>query len=129
MQQKLVAGAAWACLAFVTYATLSHPDARPSLTSSEPFQIVLLERVGAYGLVGSLFCIAYPRRTTLVCILVIGTAVLLECLQIFIPGRDARVTDALEKIAGGAIGISVAKAFLTYRNHLPPSSGKSDARL
>lgn len=114
MQQKLVAVAAWTCLAFIAYATLSHPEARPGLTSSEPFHVVLLERVGAYALMGSLFSLAYPRRTAPVCFLVIGAAALLECLQIFIPGRDARVMDAFEKIAGGAMGISIAKAFVTY---------------
>ena len=84
------------------------------MTSSEPFHIVLLERIGAYVLVGGLFCFACPRRTVLVSVLVVGAAALLEYLQIFIPGRDARIPNALEKIAGGAMGISLAKSFLTY---------------
>ena len=41
-----------------------------------------------------------------------GSAVILELLQILIPDRDARVLDALEKMAGGAAGILAARAVL-----------------
>jgi VanZ family protein len=56
--------------------------------------------------------VAYPRRIMFVCLLVLGSAVLLELLQIFVPDRDARVLDALEKLAGGVAGISFARAIL-----------------
>jgi len=114
MFRKLIALAAWACLIFIIYATLSSAGARPELTGTEPAWVVFIERFGAYALLGLLFCLAYPGRVALVCLLVFGGAVLLELLQIFIPDRDARVVDAAEKLTGGAVGISAARLFLSF---------------
>lgn len=47
------------------------------------------------------------RDIDFVCALVFGSAVILELLQIFVPDRDARVLDVMEKSAGGAAGIMV----------------------
>jgi VanZ family protein len=110
MFQKLFTVAAWACLIFIIYATLSHAGERPELTTTEPPLVVIVERFGSYGLLGLLFCLAYPRRIALVCVLVLGSAVILELLQIVIPDRDARVIDAVEKLAGGAVGIVSSRA-------------------
>ena len=71
-------------------------------------------RFGAYALLGSLFCLTYPDRITFVCLLVLGSAVFLELLQILVPGRDAGILDAFEKLAGGVVGISIARAVLTF---------------
>jgi VanZ family protein len=114
MVQKLIAVAAWACLIFIIYATLSSADARPELTRTEPALIVVVERFGAYGLLGFLFCLAYPRRLLFICVLVLGSAVLLELLQLIVPDRDARVIDATEKLLGGAAGILAARALLAF---------------
>ena len=118
MPRYLYVGAAWACLIFIIYATLSSSSGRPELTTTEPALVVFIERFGAYGLLGFLFCLAYPCRLTLVCGLVLGSAVVLELLQIVIPGRDARVIDALEKLVGGAAGIVISRAFLSLAGRL-----------
>jgi hypothetical protein len=110
MFKKLTAVAAWTCLIFIIYATLSHAGGRPRLTTTEPAVVVIVERFGAYGLLGLLFCSAYPSRIALVYVLVFGSAVVLEILQIVIPDRDARVIDAVEKLAGGAAGIVGSRA-------------------
>ena len=73
MHQKYIAIAAWACLIFIIYATLSSADVRPELTKTEPALVVFVERFGAYSLLGVLFCWGYPRRLTLVCVLVLGS--------------------------------------------------------
>lgn len=114
MFRKLIAAAAWSCFILIIYATLSSLSRRPQLTSNEWELIVFIERFGAYALLGSLFVLAYPRRITFVCLLVLGSAVLLELLQIFVPDRDARISDALEKLAGGVVGIWLADAVLTF---------------
>jgi len=75
--------------------------------------VVIVERFGAYGLLGLLFCLAYPRRIALVCLLLFGSAVVLELLQIVILDRDARVIDVVEKLAGGAVGIVSSRALLS----------------
>jgi VanZ family protein len=49
---------------------------------------------------------------------VFGSAIILELLQIFLPDRDARIIDALEKLAGGAAGILAASALLSLRMNI-----------
>jgi len=120
MFRKPITVAAWACLIFIIYATLSSIEARPQLTSAGFYKafFTIVERFGAYAALGLLFYLAYPRNITPVCFLVFGSAIALELLQIFIPGRDARVLDALEKLAGGTAGISVAWAFLRLQRRI-----------
>ena len=114
MLRKLVVVVAWGCLAFIIYATLSTQAARPELTSSETALTVFIERFCAYALLGGLFRLAHPRRPVFVTIMVCGCAMLLEFFQIFVPDRDARLLDAIEKLAGGFVGISLADAALTF---------------
>ena len=71
---------------------------------------VAIERFGAYGLVGLLFGVAYARRLTLVVFIVLGSAIGLELLQLFIADRDARLIDVVEKLTGGIAGIGASKA-------------------
>jgi len=115
MISKLIAAAAWSCLVFIVYATLSSIEARPELTGAGFYKafFTVLERFAAYAVLGLLFYLAYPSRVLFVCLLVFGSAIILEFLQIFIPDRDARIVDALEKLAGGAVGIFAAGAILS----------------
>ena len=110
MFHKLIATAAWACLIFITYATLSSIDLRPELIRDGAFKafFTVVERFGAYAVLGLLFCLAYPRWLTFVCILVFGSAVTLELLQLYVPGRHAGILDVAEKLLGGAAGIILA---------------------
>lgn len=114
MVQKIIAIIAWSCLIFIIYATLSSIDARPGLKSYETALVTYLERFGAYALLGIFFYLAYPRRIGSVCLLLVGSAILLEILQLFTPDRDARVVDALEKIAGGVVGVLTARNCLLF---------------
>jgi VanZ family protein len=115
MMSKFIAVAAWSCLVFIVYATLSSIEARPELVAGGFYKafFTVLERFGAYAVLGLLFFLAYPGNVRFVCLLVFGSAIILECLQIFIPDRDARIIDALEKLAGGAVGILAANALLS----------------
>jgi VanZ family protein len=108
MLHKLVSVMAWACLLFVAAATLSPAYLRPRLTEIEPALIVIFEHIGAFAAIGFLFSLIYSR-TTLVCLLVLGSAVILELLQLVVPDRDAHVIDALEKLIGGGLGIFAAR--------------------
>ena len=108
MLRKLAPTTAWACLLFVASVTLSPVYLRPRLMESETALIVILEHVGAFAVIGFLFSVTYTR-TTLVCLLVLGSAVILELLQLVVPDRDARVIDAVEKLIGGGVGIIAAK--------------------
>ena len=102
MLRKLAIAGAWSCLAFIIYATLSSIDARPVIAGG---YFTILERFGAYAVLGFLFHLAYPRHLTFVCIIVFASAVVLELLQNFVPDRDPRLLDAVEKLLGGAVGL------------------------
>ena len=119
--RSLVTVAAWACLFFIAFATLSPAHLRPALTASQPFPVVILERVGAYAVLGFLFSMSYPRRYRFVFAIVFGSAIVLEFLQMIIPDRHARIIDVAEKLAGGGIGILSARWRLMRhsRNTLP----------
>jgi VanZ family protein len=105
MAEIIVAGAAWACFAFIVYATLAPIELRPTLPGAINFG--RLEHVGAFSLLGGLFCAAYPERPIIISILIIGAAILLELAQTLRPDRHGRFADALWKMAGGVIGVLI----------------------
>ena len=109
MFHKLITVAAWAVLAFIVYATISPIQDRPTLPTSSSF-----EHLAAFAVLGTLFCAAYPRQIVLVCLIVLGGAVLLEIMQLLTPDRHGRIQDAIEKMAGGFVGRVVGRAILYF---------------
>jgi VanZ family protein len=109
MLHKFITLAAWGLLAFIAYATISPIQIRPTLPTSTSF-----EHIVAFAVLGALFSLAYPRQVALVCLIVLGSAVLLELLQLLTPDRHGRVPDAIEKIAGGVAGIVAGHAILYF---------------
>ena len=107
MFHKLITVAAWVLLAFIAYATISPIRDRPSLPMPSSF-----EHLAAFAVLGTLFYLAYPRRIAFVCLIVLGSPVVLELLQQLTPDRHGRIPDAVEKIAGGAAGIVAGRAIL-----------------
>jgi len=110
--QKIVSFVGWFLLTFIAFATLSPYALRPELTEAESGLVVMIEHVGAFGLLGFLFIVSYPERRRVVCLVVLGSAIALELAQIFLPDRHARLVDALEKIVGGGAGILLGVALL-----------------
>jgi VanZ family protein len=109
MVQTLIIATAWALIAFVVYATISPMRNRPTLAIPP-----VLEHVAAFAVLGTFFCLAYPEHIVFVCLIIFGSAVLLEIIQIFIPDRHGRFRDAIEKMIGAAIGISVGQTILYF---------------
>jgi VanZ family protein len=106
MPRKVLSLISWTYLAFIAFATLSPMSLRPSLiASTEPHLVVVAEHVGAFAVLGLLFSLLFPRRLIFICLVVFGSGVLLEFLQYLVPTRDARLSDALEKLGGGTLGI------------------------
>jgi VanZ family protein len=125
MFHKVVSMAAWVCLLFVAFATVSPAYLKPRLMQPESPLIILLEHVGAFAVIGFLFSVTYSR-TTLVCIVVLGSAVILELLQLVVPDRDALVIDTVQKLIGGGAGIIAARIMcvLIFANSAPePAPG------
>jgi len=102
---KLVA---WLLLAGIAFVTLAPIGFRPN-TGYSPS----IERFLAFGAVGFLFALAYPRRLWLILALVLGAAIGLEALQLVSASRHGRVFDLAVKLAGGGFGI--AAGLLTAR--------------
>jgi hypothetical protein len=109
MFHRVITIAAWALLAFITYATISPIQDRPTLPTSSSF-----EHLAAFAVLGALFCLAYPRSLSFVCLIVIGSAVMLEIMQLLTSDRHGRIPDAAEKMAGGAIGIVASRLILYF---------------
>src|ERR1700716_4181698 len=99
MFHKLITVVAWSALAFIAYATISPIQDRPTLPTSSTF-----EHLAAFAVLGALFCLAYPRHALLACVIVLGSAALLETLQFLTPDRHGRLLDVIEKMAGGILG-------------------------
>lgn len=120
---RLVAAAAWAALIAIVYATLTRVGfvyaiyfkLSPILMRPEMNVYALFEHVIAFAVLGALFSFAYPRHAILVCVVVLGGAVLLEILQTLTPDRHGTVIDALEKTAGGVLGMVLTRCFLHFR--------------
>src|SRR5215210_8438445 len=107
MFKRLVTVAAWTLLIFIAYATISPLRSRPTLPGSPS-----LEHFAAFAVLGALFCFAYPRHIALVCLLVLGSALLLEFMQLLTPDRHARIQDAIEKMAAGSAGLVAGRTML-----------------
>lgn len=117
---KLITAAAWVSITVIAYATLTHVGfvysiyfkLSPILMQPEMRNYAHFEHIISFVIVGMLFSFGYPRRTLLVCCIVFGGAAFLEILQTLTPDRHGRLVDALEKMAGGAAGIFLAKFML-----------------
>jgi VanZ like protein len=122
MFQKLIIVAAWASVAMLAYATLTHVGFVYSIyyklapllmwPAMRPYAHV--EHVIAFAIFGALFSLAYPKRIIFACCVVFLSAVILECLQTLTPDRHGTPIDAFEKIVGGALGIFATRAILGF---------------
>ena len=122
MFQKLIIVAAWACVALLGYATLTHVGfvysiyykLAPFLMWPRMKAFGLFEHVIAFAIFGGLFALAYPRHVIFVYCIVFISAVALEYLQTLTPDRHGTLIDAFEKVVGGALGIFAAHAILWF---------------
>lgn len=127
---RLAIVAAWVAVIAIAYATLTHVGfvyavyfkLAPYLMRAEIQTYAHFEHVIAFACLGALFAIAYPKRPILVCIIVLGAAAMLEIMQTMTPDRHGTWVDALEKMAGGAVGISIARTAQRLRSAKNQSS-------
>lgn len=94
---------AWPLLAAVVFVTLSPIGLRPATAAPAD-----LERLAAFGILGGMFCLGYPRHRLLVLLLLVAIAGALEALQYLVPTRHGRIHDAAVKALGAAIGVVLA---------------------
>ena len=98
----------WFGLLIIAVLSLLPGAARPH--TGAPSQ---LEHYAAYLMVGFFLALGYPRRRNILAIAFFLAlyAGLLECAQLYIPGRTARLIDALVSSRGAGTGITFALAF------------------
>jgi hypothetical protein len=111
MLQRFVLVAAWASVAILAYATLTHVGFVYSIYFKlSPFLMHMSVRTfGHFEHV-----IAFAKRVVFVWCVVLISAFALEYLQTLTPDRHGTLIDALEKIVGGAFGICAARAALYF---------------
>lgn len=97
---------AWLSLFAIAVATLGPMVLRPETGAGPTF-----ERLAAFIVCGFLFAAAYPRRLWLIAPMVVAAAIMLESLQLIIPGRHGHLSDLFIKIGGGLMGVLLAGAF------------------
>ena len=105
---------AWLLAVAVTFATLGPPRHRPH---SDLGQIG--EHTLAFVLVGFAFAVAYPRHRLSAAAITTVMVGVLELVQLFVPGRHARledfVVDALGALTGYAIALGIDVAIERMR--------------
>ena len=97
--------AAWGTVSLIGYATLTkvqfiyvvYGKVKPFLFGVDMATWAHMEHAIAFLTLGGLFALAYPRRTVLVCMIVIGSAIAFELLQTVTPDRHGTLFDASEK--------------------------------
>jgi VanZ family protein len=108
--QTLARLLAWSLAAAIVVMTLGPVGLRPQ------FGHASLERFAAYMALGGVFSIGYPRHRIWVALAVVFTALGLEIGQLLVPGRDARVSDALVKTIGAVCGVFLVTAAAAARD-------------
>ena len=104
MIQRSLAALGWIGLAFIIYVTLCPLESRPQVAAA-----VHWEHFGAFAVIGFALAVGHPRRLGLVILVVMGSALILELMQLLTVDRHARLIDALVKEAGGVVGIVMGR--------------------
>ena len=99
----LIRAFAWLLAAAVTFATLGPPSLRPHSDFGQDGEHAL-----AFLLVGLAFGLAYRQRRLAVAAAAIVLIGLLELMQLWVPGRHARLEDFLVDAGTACIGFACA---------------------
>lgn len=94
---------AWLLTAAVTFATLGPARLRPHSDLGQDGEHAL-----AFVLVGLAFGLAYPRRRLITAAIAVVLIGVLELLQLWMPGRHARLEDFMVDALAAWAGIAVA---------------------
>ena len=93
---------AWLLAAAVTFATLGPPRLRPHANLGQDGEHAL-----AFILVGLAFGAAYPRHRLLATVMAVAGIGLIEILQLWAPGRHARLEDFVVDMLAAGVGLAV----------------------
>jgi VanZ family protein len=97
---------AWGLAAAIAFATLGPAEQRPHSNLGQNGEHAL-----AFVLLGLAFALAYPRSRLLTAMFVIVFTGLIELLQLWAPGRHARLEDFVVDALAASLGLAAAAAF------------------
>jgi VanZ family protein len=97
---------AWSLAAAVAFATLGPPGLRPHSNLGQDGEHAL-----AFVLLGAAFGLAYTRNRWLTAIFAVGLTGVLELLQLWMPGRHARLEDFVVDALAACAGLALAAVF------------------
>jgi VanZ family protein len=96
---------AWLLAAAITFATLGPPRYRPHAPVTHDGEHAL-----AFILLGLAFSLAYPRHRVPAAGISVVLIGVLELLQLFVPGRHARLEDFIVDALTALVGFGIAAA-------------------
>lgn len=96
---------AWSLAAAIAFATLGPPGYRPHSDLGQDGEHAL-----AFVLLGLAFGVAYTSNRWLTAVLAVGLTGALELLQLWMPGRHARLEDFIVDALAACAGLAVAAA-------------------
>ena len=102
MKNAVTRAAVWVLFGFITVLTLVPKEARP--VTGLPHK---LEHFGIFALAGASFAVGYVLRIGTAFLIAIAYCAALEGIQIFVPGRHARLSDFVVDSAAACVGIVV----------------------
>ncbi len=94
---------AWLLAAAVTFATIGPPRFRPHSNLGQDGEHTL-----AFVLVGIAFGLAYPRQRVMVAAIAVVMIGVIEILQLWAPGRHARLEDFVVDALAACVGFAMA---------------------
>jgi len=97
---------AWSLAAAVAFATLGPPSYRPHADLGQNGEHAL-----AFVLVGLAFGLAYTRNRLMIALIGVAMTGLIEILQLWAPGRHARLMDFVVDALAACAGLAAAAAF------------------
>jgi VanZ family protein len=97
-----VAWVAWAALSAIVVLTILPPNLRP--TTDAPHDV---EHAAAFMIAGVLFGLAYTGRERILSVGAVVFCAIIEILQLYVPGRQARWIDFAVDAVATVVGIFV----------------------
>ena len=107
---------AWALAAAVTFATLGPAELRPHAPFGHDG-----EHAFAFLMVGVAFGVASAHRRTFVASVSVVMIGVLEVLQLWVPGRHARVEDFVVNALAACLGLTITAGFEWVRARVSTS--------
>jgi len=101
--RKLFQIAAWLLLIFITVLSVVPPDDRP--VTSAPHDV---EHAAIFAAMGLAFGLGYGSRHLLQTVGLIGFCAAIELVQLWIPGRHARISDFVVDALSASVAVGVA---------------------